>query len=71
MKKSEIVKMVELIVKQHVNMNVQEKPRPTHEQCATAIVNTLVDMGMAAPKYEPFPGAEHLFETRDWEPEDA
>lgn len=47
------------------------RPSPTFEQFATAIVNTLQDCGMAPPKYEPFPGSDMAFETREWEPEDA
>lgn len=69
MKRSDVIELVEVMLKNYDNMNFAT--RPTFEQFATAIINTLQDLGMAPPKYEPFPGSDQAFETREWEKEDA
>lgn len=69
MKKSDAVKLVTSMVKNfHQN---KDKPSPTFEQFATAIINTLQDCGMSPPEYDSMPGSDWVVNKREWENENA
>jgi hypothetical protein len=69
MRKSYPVKIIEAMIKNYEDL--KGKPRPTSEQFATAIVNTLVDIGMTPPEYDSMPGSDWACMKKEFEPEDA